>query len=117
MLYVALDVAEQLEKEGIEAEVIDLVTVAPWDQETIIKSVQKTGRLVVIDEANPHNNTAKDIAAVVGDKAFDYLDGPIKTVCAPNTPVPFATNLEQLYLPNPKRVLETAAELIDDLKK
>ncbi|MBO6404968.1 alpha-ketoacid dehydrogenase subunit beta, partial [Enterococcus faecalis] len=105
MLYVALEVADKLAKDGISVEVIDLVTVAPWDQETIIQSVKKTGRLIVIDEANPHNNTATDIASIVGDKAFDYLDGPIKCVCAPNTPVPFATNLEQLYLPNADRVL------------
>ncbi|MGO2686257.1 MAG: alpha-ketoacid dehydrogenase subunit beta, partial [Enterococcus italicus] len=117
MLYVALEVADKLSKDGISVEVIDLVTVAPWDQETIIQSVKKTGRLIVIDEANPHNNTATDIASIVGDKAFDYLDGPIKCVCAPNTPVPFATNLEQLYLPNADRVLETANELIADLKK
>ncbi|MFT8883546.1 MAG: alpha-ketoacid dehydrogenase subunit beta [Liquorilactobacillus hordei] len=117
MLYVALEVAERLAKDGIEVEVIDLITVAPWDQETVINSVKKTGRLIIIDEANPHNNTATDIASVVGDQAFDYLDGPIKKVCAPNTPVPFATNLEQLYLPNADRVIETAAELIDDLKK
>lgn len=117
MLYVALEVADKLSKDGISVEVIDLVTVAPWDQETIIQSVKKTGRLIVIDEANPHNNTATDIASIVGDKAFDYLDGPIKCVCAPNTPVPFATNLEQLYLPNADRILETANELIADLKK
>ncbi len=117
MLYVALEVADKVAKDGISVEVIDLVTVAPWDQETIIQSVKKTGRLIVIDEANPHNNTATDIASIVGDKAFDYLDGPIKCVCAPNTPVPFATNLEQLYLPNADRVLETANELIADLKK
>lgn len=117
MLYVALEVADKLSKDGISVEVIDLVTVAPWDQETIIQSVKKTGRLIVIDEANPHNNTATDIASIVGDKAFDYLDGPIKCVCAPNTPVPFATNLEQLYLPNADRVLKTANELIADLKK
>lgn len=117
MLYVALEVADKLAKDGISVEVIDLVTVAPWDQETIIQSVKKTGRLIVIDEANPHNNTATDIASIVGDKAFDYLDGPIKCVCAPNTPVPFATNLEQLYLPNADRVLETVNELIADLKK
>lgn len=117
MLYVALEVADKLAKDGISVEVIDLVTVAPWDQETIINSVKKTGRLIVIDEANPHNNTATDIASVISDKAFDYLDGPIKCVCAPNTPVPFATNLEQLYLPNANRVLETANELIADLKK
>lgn len=117
MLYVALEVADKLAKDGISVEVIDLVTVAPWDQETIIQSVKKTGRLIVIDEANPHNNTATDIASIVGDKAFDYLDGPIKCVCAPNTPVPFATNLEQLYLPNADRVLKNANELIADLKK
>lgn len=116
MLYVALDVAEELAKSGISVEVIDLITVAPWDQETIIKSVEKTGRLIVIDEANPHNNTATDIASVVGDKAFDYLDGPIKCICAPNTPVPFASNLEALYLPNKDKVLKEAEELISDLK-
>lgn len=117
MLYIALEVAERLEKENISVEVIDLITVAPWDQETIIESVKKTGRLIVIDEANPHNNTATDIASVVGDKVFDYLDGPIKCVCAPNTPVPFATNLEQEYLPDADKVLNAAAEIIDDLKK
>lgn len=116
MLYVALDVAEELEKSGVSVEVIDLITVAPWDQETVINSVKKTGRLIVIDEANPHNNTATDIASVVGDKAFDYLDGPIKCICAPNTPVPFASNLEALYLPNKDKVLEEAKELIEDLK-
>lgn len=116
MLYVALEVAEELEKSGVSVEVIDLITVAPWDQETIIKSVKKTGRLIVIDEANPHNNTATDIASVVGDKAFDYLDGPIKCICAPNTPVPFASNLEALYLPNKDKVLKEAEELIKDLK-
>jgi pyruvate dehydrogenase E1 component beta subunit len=116
MLYVALEVAEELEKSGVSVEVIDLITVAPWDQETIIKSVEKTGRLIVIDDANPHNNTATDIASVVGDKAFDYLDGPIKCICAPNTPVPFASNLEALYLPNKDKVLKEAEELIKDLK-
>lgn len=116
MLYVALEVAEELAKDGISVEVIDLITVAPWDQETIIDSVKKTGRLIVIDEAHPHNNTATDIASVLGDVAFDYLDGPIKCVCAPNTPVPFAANLEKLYLPDKDKVLSVAAELINDLK-
>ncbi|MGO2083693.1 alpha-ketoacid dehydrogenase subunit beta [Vagococcus sp.] len=116
MLYVALDVAKELEKQNISVEVIDLITVAPWDQETVLNSVKKTGRLIVIDEANPHNNTATDIASVVGDKAFDYLDGPIKCICAPNTPVPFASNLEALYLPDKEKVLNVASELIEDLK-
>lgn len=116
MLFVGLEVAEILEKDNISVEVIDLRTVAPWDEETVLTSVQKTGRLIVIDEANPHNNTATDIASVVADKAFDYLDGPIKCICAPNTPVPFATNLEKLYIPDANKVLTEAAEIIDDLK-
>ncbi|MDK7715360.1 alpha-ketoacid dehydrogenase subunit beta [Aerococcus urinae] len=116
MLFVAEEVAERLSKDGISVEVIDLRTVAPWDQETVIESVKKTGRLIVIDESNPHNNTATDIASVVSDKAFDYLDGPIKCICAPNVPVPFAVNLEQLYLPDADKVIEEAAELIDDLR-
>lgn len=116
MLYVGFEVADILEKDGISVEVIDLRTVAPWDQETVLESVKKTGRLIVIDEANPHNNTATDIASVVTDKAFDYLDGPIKCVCAPNVPVPFASNLEQMYLPDAQKVLTVASELIEDLK-
>lgn len=116
MLYVGFEVADILEKNAISVEVIDLRTVAPWDQETVLESVKKTGRLIVIDEANPHNNTATDIASVVPDKAFDYLDGPIKCVCAPNVPVPFASNLEQMYLPDAQKVLTVASELIEDLK-
>ena len=117
MVQVAHEVAETLERDDISVEVIDLRTVSPWDQETVLKSVEKTGRLIIIDESNPHNNTATDIAAVVADKAFDYLDGPIKTVCAPNTPVPFAANLEKAYIPDAKKVLKVAVELIEDLKK
>jgi pyruvate dehydrogenase E1 component beta subunit len=117
MLYVALEVADKLEKQGIETEVIDLITVAPWDQETVLTSVKKTGRLIFIYLASPHNKTATDISSVVADKAFDYLDGPVKCICAPNTPVPFAANLEKLYLPNAEKVLNSAAEIIDDLKK
>ncbi|MCH4170866.1 MAG: alpha-ketoacid dehydrogenase subunit beta [Lactobacillus sp.] len=116
MVQVAEAVADELAKSDIQVEVIDLRTVAPWDEATVIQSVQKTGRLIVIDEAHPRNSTATDIAAVVTDKAFDYLDGPVKRVTAPETPVPFASNLEQLYMPSVKRVLDEASEIIDDLK-
>ena len=117
MAQVGLEVAQKLADKQISTEVIDLRTVAPWDQETVLKSVKKTGRLIVIDEANPHNNVATDIASVVANKSFDYLDGPIKCVCAPNTPVPFNHHLESLYIPSAQKVLDTAAELITDLKK
>lgn len=116
MVHVANEVADSLEKDDVSVEVIDLRTVAPWDEETVIESVKKTGRLIVMDESNPHNNTATDIASVVADKAFDYLDGPIKTVCAPNTPVPFAANLEQAYIPDADKVFDVADEIIFDLK-
>ncbi len=116
MLFVGLEVADRLKDDNVSVEVIDLRTVAPWDQETVIESVKKTGRLIIIDEANPHINTATDISSVIANKAFDYLDGPIKCICAPNTPVPFAANLEKLYIPDAEKVLTEAAEIIDDLK-
>ncbi|WP_414044049.1 alpha-ketoacid dehydrogenase subunit beta [Macrococcus animalis] len=116
MVHVALEVADELEGQGVSVEVIDLVTVAPWDQETIMNSVEKTNRLIVIDEANPQSSTGHSIAAVVGDKMFDHLDGPVKVITAPHVPVPFAANLEALYIPNKEKVLKEAAEIIEDLK-
>ncbi len=117
MVQVAQKVADALAKDNISAEVIDMRTLAPWDEETILNSVKKTGRLVLIDESNPHVNIIGDVAATVADKAFDYLDGPIKRVSAPNTPVPFASNLEKAYIPDEKKVLKIAEELITDLKE
>lgn len=117
MVQVAEEVADRLDESNVSVEVIDLRTLSPWDQETVKNSVEKTGRLVVVDEANPHNNTATDIASVMSNIAFDYLDGPIKTVCAPDTPVPFAPNLEQAYIPNADKVMNVAKELITDLKQ
>ena len=117
MVAVAEETADRLKDDNISVEVIDLRTVSPWDEETVLTSVKKTGRLIVIDESNPQCNVAGDIASVMGDRAFDYLDGPIKKVTAPDTPVPFAANLEQAYIPNADKVLDIAAELVDDLRK
>lgn len=117
MVAVAEETADRLKDDNISVEVIDLRTVSLWDEETVLTSVKKTGRLIVIDESNPQCNVAGDIASVMGDRAFDYLDGPIKKVTAPDTPVPFAANLEQAYIPNADKVLDVAAELVDDLRK
>ncbi len=117
MVAVAEETANQLAEDRISAEVIDLRTVSPWDEETVLESVKKTGRLIVIDESNPQCNIAGDVASVIGDHGFDYLDGPIKKVTAPDTPVPFAANLEAAYIPNVDKVLDVASELIEDLKK
>ena len=79
MVAVAEETADRLKDDNISVEVIDLRTVSPWDEETVLTSVKKTGRLIVIDESNPQCNVAGDIASVMGDRAFDYLDGQLKS--------------------------------------
>lgn len=114
-VHTALTAADQLAKRGIEAEVIDPRSLSPLDEDTILSSVAKTNRLIVIDEANPRCSIATDIAALVADKAFDSLDAPIKRITAPHTPVPFSPPLEDLYLPSPQKVLEVVSELLGDI--
>ncbi|WP_248923936.1 alpha-ketoacid dehydrogenase subunit beta [Paenibacillus hamazuiensis] len=114
-VHTALTAAEQLAKKGIEAEVIDPRSLSPLDEDTILSSVKKTNRIIVIDEANPRCSIATDIAALVADKAFDSLDAPIKRITAPHTPVPFSPPLEDLYLPSPQKVLEVVSELLGDI--
>ena len=116
MVAVAEETAEKLAEDQVSVEVIDLRSVSPWDQETVLDSVKKTGRLIVIDESNPQCNIAGDVASVIGDVGFDYR-WSIKKVTAPDTPVPFAANLEAAYMPNADKVLDIASELIDDLKR
>ncbi|WP_426984092.1 alpha-ketoacid dehydrogenase subunit beta [Brevibacillus borstelensis] len=113
-VHTALEAAELLAKKGIEVEVVDPRSLSPLDEDTILSSVAKTNRLIVIDEANPRCSIATDIAALVADKGFDTLDAPIKRITAPHTPVPFSPPLEDLYLPSPKKVIEVVSELIGD---
>lgn len=113
-VHTALKAADQLAQKGFEAEVIDPRTLSPLDEATIIRSVQKTGRLIIVDEAYPRCSAATDIAAIVGDKAFDYLDAPIKRVTAPHSPVPFSPPLEKLYLPSPEKVIDAFAAMVGD---
>lgn len=104
--------AEALSQRGIDCEVIDLRTTSPMDTKAILASVEKTGRLVVVDEASPRCNIATDIAALVADAAFGRLKAPIKMVCPPHTPVPFAPNLEDAYVPSPARIEAAVRECI-----
>jgi pyruvate dehydrogenase E1 component beta subunit len=94
----ALAAAEALAAEGIEAEVIDLRTIRPMDKETIIRSVQKTNRLVTVEEGFPQSGIGAEIAASVMEAAFDYLDAPVTRVCGKDVPMPYAANLEKLAL-------------------
>tara|TARA_A100001037_G_C15076585_1_gene602044 strand:- start:716 stop:1453 length:738 start_codon:yes stop_codon:yes gene_type:complete len=101
MVHQAMEAAKSLSKEGIGCEVIDPRTTSPLDEETILESIENTGRLVVVDEANPRCNVATDISALVAMKGFGSLKAPIQMVTAPHTPVPFSGNLEDLYIPSP----------------
>jgi pyruvate dehydrogenase E1 component beta subunit len=104
----ALKAAEELAKEGIDAEVIDLRTLRPMDTETIVASVKKTGRIVTVEEGWPQNGVGAEIAARVVEHAFDYLDAPVTRVSGKDVPMPYAANLEKLALPTVAEVVEAA---------
>jgi pyruvate dehydrogenase E1 component beta subunit len=108
----ALGAADQLASEGVSAEVIDPRTLSPLDMGTILDSVRKTTRAVVIHEAVKFCGLGAEIAATISDEAFDYLDAPVKRVGAPFTPIPFAPVLEKLYLPTKDTILEAVREII-----
>lgn len=100
--------AEQLEKEGISAEIIDLRTLRPMDYDTIIKSVKKTNRLVVLEESWPYGSISSEITYMVQQKAFDYLDAPVKRITSPDVSAPFASNLFEEWFPSVDDVLNAA---------
>jgi pyruvate dehydrogenase E1 component beta subunit len=104
----ALKAAEELAKENISAEVIDLRTIRPMDTETIVKSVQKTGRCVVVEEGWPQSGVGAEVAARIMENAFDYLDAPVARVSGKDVPMPYAANLEKLALPSVAEVVEAA---------
>src|SRR5262249_32027894 len=105
MVY-ALDAAEQLAREGIDAEVIDLRTLRPLDLDTVLASVRKTNRIVTVEEAWPVCSVGSEICAQVAIQAFDYLDAPPAKVSRADVPMPYAANLEKLALPNAAQVIE-----------
>jgi len=102
----ALKAADELAKEGIEAEVIDLRTLRPMDTETLVASVKKTGRIVVVEEGFPQSGVASEIATRIMEQAFDYLDAPPARVSGKDVPMPYAHNLEKLALPSVAEVVE-----------
>jgi 2-oxoisovalerate dehydrogenase E1 component beta subunit len=111
MVHASLEAAELLAKEGIEAEVVDLRTLLPLDRQTIIESVKRTNKLLVVHEDTRTGGIAGEIAALVTDAAFEDLDGPIRRVTSLDTPVPFSPPLEEHFLPNATRIAEAARDL------
>jgi pyruvate dehydrogenase E1 component beta subunit len=112
MVQQSLAAADILAAEGIEVEIIDPRTISPLDEGTILESVARTHRLVIVDEDNPRCSAAADIAAMVADKGFDTLDAPIKMVTAPHTPVPFSPPMEAFYVPSPERIADVVREIV-----
>ena len=112
MVHRAVEAANQLAKDGIECEVIDLRTLSPIDMETVIESVENTGKLVVVDEANPRCSIASDISATVAQQAFKDLKAPIEMVTPPHTPVPFSRDLESFYLPSSEKIVKSVQKTL-----
>jgi pyruvate/2-oxoglutarate/acetoin dehydrogenase E1 component len=108
----ALKVAEELANDGTELEIIDLRTLKPLDEDTVLNSVKKTGKAIVVHEACRTGGFGAEIAATVAEKAFDFLDAPIKRVAAPDSPIPFSPKLESYILPNEDDIKTGIKELI-----
>ena len=111
MVWTALDAARELEKEGISLEVVDLRSLLPYDEETVLSSVRKCSKAILLHEDTRTGGMAGELAALIAEKAFEDLDGPIVRVTAPDTPVPFAPPLEEYFLPNAQKVADAARKL------
>jgi len=101
-----LAAAKKLAGEGIEADVLDLRSLQPLDEEAILTTLEKTGRVVIVDESTPRSSVASDVAALCVDRGFDFLQTPIRRVTAPHSPVPFSRPLEQAYLPSAAKIID-----------
>jgi 2-oxoisovalerate dehydrogenase E1 component beta subunit len=112
MIYVADDAAADLANDGVSAEVIDLRSIIPFDEEAILNSVAKTNRVIILHEAPLTGGAGAEFAARIAEKAFDYLDAPVKRVASLDVPTPYSPPLEAYYLPNKDKVLAAARELL-----
>jgi 2-oxoisovalerate dehydrogenase E1 component beta subunit len=112
MVHVALEAAESLAKDGMNAEVVDLRTLVPLDRETILSSVAKTSKAIVLHEASRTGGIGGELAAIIGEEAFEYLDGPVMRVASLDIPVPFSPPLEKACLPDVEKVVAAAKRLV-----
>jgi 2-oxoisovalerate dehydrogenase E1 component beta subunit len=112
MVHTALDAAFQLSADGVQAEVLDLRSLAPLDREAILSSVAKTSRALLLYEARRTGGIGGELAAIIAEEAFEYLDAPIMRIASEDTPVPYAPPLEAAFLPNVEKVVEGARRLV-----
>jgi 2-oxoisovalerate dehydrogenase E1 component beta subunit len=112
-VHTALEAAETLSREGVELEVLDLRTLAPLDEDSILESVGRCHRVLICHEANPVCGVGAEVAAVIADRGFDFLDAPIRRLTSPHTPVPFAPVLEDAFVPGTDDVVEAVKKLVE----
>ncbi len=111
-LHYCLEAAEVLSKDGVEVEVVDLRTLKPLDGDTVLASVRKTGKLLIVHEDNITGGVGAEVAALAADQAFEHLDGPISRLCGPDVPtMPFAQTLEDAYMPDTEKVVQALRKL------
>ncbi|HEY4490385.1 MAG TPA: transketolase C-terminal domain-containing protein, partial [Acidobacteriota bacterium] len=108
----ALEAAEKLAQQGIEADVLDLRTLVPLDEEAVLETVKKTNKVLLLHEASRFGGFGGELAAIISEKAFEHLDGPIVRVTGLDTPIPFSPLLEQAFVPNATKVFEAARKLV-----
>src|SRR5690348_1988840 len=111
MVWAALDAAAELEKEGISLEVVDLRSLLPYDEEAVLASVRKCNKVILLHEDTRTGGMAGELAALIAERAFEDLDGPVVRVTAPDTPIPFAPPLEEYFLPNASKLAAAARKL------
>lgn len=111
MVWTALEAAQELEKEGLSLEVVDLRTLLPYDEQTVLASVRKCNKVILLHEDTRTGGMASELAALIAEQAFEDLDGPIVRVTAPDTPVPYSPPLEEYFLPNAQKVIAAARKL------
>jgi 2-oxoisovalerate dehydrogenase E1 component beta subunit len=111
MVWTALEAAQELEKEGLSLEVVDLRTLLPYDEQTVLASVRKCNKVILLHEDTRTGGMASELAALIAEQAFEDLDGPIVRVTAPDTPVPYSPPLEDYFLPNAQKVMAAARKL------
>lgn len=112
MVHKALKAAGTLEREGISAEVVDPRTLTPLDKQTLVRSVKKTGRLIIVSEDVRTAGVSAEISAVIAEEALDYLDSPIKRVAEPDTPIPFSPTLEKFVIPDEQSIIKAVKEVV-----
>jgi len=112
MVHKALNAVKELEKEGVSVEVVDPRTLTPLDKHAIIRSVKKTGKLIIVSEDCKTAGVSAEIAAIIAEEAIDYLDAPIKRVAEPDTPIPFSPSLEQYVIPDEKAIIKAVKSVV-----